>query len=288
MSKHPIIAQGELYTEPVARPIALGEKLPHEYDVARQRVLNNLYELENKLTESDEIFLEEKIVCVRLEPKFEAKSYIPETLVGAMLDDAKIVGGRKYTICDSEEEQLAKLYFIRTTNAGIRQFRSTIEQGSRDDVKQWRQELQSVYSADLLSSDEKVMGFIEDWESGTVEFVLHPIPGNTDEEILGFLKLSGIASSDIRLKTHDDGITFISASCLSEHIKQVKRYNPLRAVHPLGTIEITRAQKMADSSCPAASSCNSQYRLYKPGGCIGNKFFHSNGHRQNWTPTGNE
>lgn len=254
MSKHPIIAQGELYAEPVARPIAFGGKtLPHEYDAAKQRVLNNLYELETKLVESDEVFLEEKIVCVRLEPKFEAKSYIPATLVGAMSADAKIVGGRKYAIFEGREEQLAKLYFIRTTTAGIRQFRSIIEQGTRDNVKQWRQELQSVYSVDLLTSDEKVMGFSEDWESGTVEFVLHPIPGNTEEEIRGFLKLSGIAASDIRLKTYDDGITFISATCSSENIKQVKRYNPLRAVHPLGAIEMTRAQKMVGSSCPVAS-----------------------------------
>ena len=255
MSKHPIIAQGELYAEPVARPISFGKKImPHEYDAAKQRVLNNLYELENKLTASDEVFLEEKIVCIRLEPKFEAKSYIPTTLVGAMSTDSKIVGGRKYTIYDDEEEQPAKLYFIRTTNAGIQQFRSIIEQGTRDNVKQWRQELQSVYSVDLLSSDEKVMGFSEDWESGTVEFVLHPIPDSTEEKILCFLKLSGIATSDIHMKTYDNGITFISATCSSENIKQVKRYNPLRAVHPLGAIEMTRAQKMAGSSCPVASS----------------------------------
>lgn len=125
--KHPIIAHGEMYAEPIARPISNGPKiLPHEYNEAKQRVLGNLSTLESALTDSDELFLEEKIVCVRLEPKFEAKSYVPTSLVSAMSSGSEIIGGRKYTTRSGEVESSAKLYFVKTTTTGIREFRTTL------------------------------------------------------------------------------------------------------------------------------------------------------------------
>ncbi len=253
-NKHPIIAHGELYAEPIARPLSSGPKSwPREYTEAKQRILMNLDELERTFTDSEEVFLEEKVICFRLEPKFEAKSYVPTTLIGALSDDAQIVGGRKYTVSDGQGEVEAKLYFVRTTNTGIRTLRTILEDGSRDNVQQWRHELQSLYSVNLLSANEKVMGFSDDWDQGTVEFVLHPLPGNTENKVLEFLRLSGISEDCVRIKTYDDGITFISATCSSSCIERVKNYNPLRAVHPLGSVKITRARGVAESTSPSVS-----------------------------------
>ena len=250
-NKHPIIAHGEVYAEPVSRHIPSGPKiLPREYSEAKQRVLGNLSTLENALTNSEELFLEEKIVCVRLEPKFEAKSYVPASLVNAMSDCSEIIGGRKYTARNGDGEISAKLYFVKTTVNGIREFRSTLESGTRDNVKQWRQELSSIHAIDLLSSEEKVMGFEEDWEFGNVEFVLHPISGNTDTKIQTFLDICEFHEDDVKIKTYDDGITFISAKCGTNTIEKAKRFNPLRAAHPLGNVGITRSQSVAGTSCP--------------------------------------
>ena len=92
--RHPIIANGELYAQPVNKPIGGGPKtLPHEYDEAKARTLADLSALEASFSDDKEVFMEEKIICVRLEPKFEAKSYVPTSIISAM-PGGEIVGGR--------------------------------------------------------------------------------------------------------------------------------------------------------------------------------------------------
>ena len=73
--KHPIIAHGELYVEPIvkkSRPI--DKSIPHEYEDAKQRILSDISNITEKIEIQEEFFLDEKILCVRMEPKFEAKS----------------------------------------------------------------------------------------------------------------------------------------------------------------------------------------------------------------------
>lgn len=56
-NKHPIIAHGELYAEPIARPLSSGPKSwPREYTEAKQRILMNLDELERTFADSEEVF----------------------------------------------------------------------------------------------------------------------------------------------------------------------------------------------------------------------------------------
>lgn len=250
--KHPIIANGELYAEPVDRPVSGGPKdMPRSYDEAKKRIINNLDSLSNRIEDSDEIFLEEVIVCLRLEPSFEAKSYVPDSVIRAMSnEDIAIVGGRKYTIASKDEETSAKLYFVRTTDTGIQRLKSTLNNGDRDNIKQWKQQIQSIHSIDLLSPEEKVMGFKQEWNSGSVEFVLHPLPSDTDLEIQQFFSQSGISEEDARIKSYDDGITFISATCNIENLERAKMYNPLRAAHPMGTISIIPIRNAPNSIAP--------------------------------------
>lgn len=253
MAKHPIIANGEMYAEPVTKALGGGPKvLPRDYVAAKQRVIGALDDLTRDIADSSEVFLNERIICIRLEPKFEAKSYIPSSVIGAMSNGAsQIVGGRKYTVTEGENEVSAKLYFVRTTDNGLGQLKQTLQNGDRDNVEQWQSQLRSINTINLLKPEEKVMGFEEDWESGTVEFVLHPVPSSTEEEISTFFAYSGISEENARVKTYDDGITFISASCTNEHIQRVKGYNPLRAAHPMGSVSITPMRSIPGSTCPS-------------------------------------
>lgn len=251
--RHPIIANGELYAQPVSKPIGGGPKsLPYEYEEAKVKTLADLSTLEATFSEDKEVFMEDKIICLRLEPKFEAKSYIPTSIIAA-LPDGKIVGGRKYKMNFDEDEVYAKLYFVKTTAKGVSQLKATLENGKNDSVEQWRNQLRSLHSIDVLADDEKVMGFETDWDAGSVEFVLHPIPGHTDDKIRRFVQISGIDEANIRVKTYNDGITFISARCSQAQIQRVKRFNALRAIHPLGMIDISTIRSFTGSTLPQKS-----------------------------------
>lgn len=226
--------------------------MPRDYLDAKRRIINALDGLTQDIAAGKELFLDERIICVRLEPKFEAKSYMPSTLINEMSSgSSRIVGGRKYTILDDESGASAKLYFIRTTDSGINQLKTTLQNGNRDNVGQWQQEIRSIHTINLLEPNEKIMGFSDSWRSGTVEFVLHPLPSSTENEIAEFFKYSDIKISNARIKTYSDGITFISAFCTNENIQRIKRYNPLRAIHPMGSISITPIRNVVGSHCPA-------------------------------------
>ena len=253
MSKYPIIANGEMYAEPVSKVLGGGKKeMPRSYSEAKQRIIKDLDNLTKDIANEKEKFLNEKIICVRLEPKFEAKSYIPNTLISAMSSgNSEIVGGRKYTISEEEENTSAKMYFIRTTDTGINQLKETLQNGDRDQIEVWKQQIQSIHTINLLKPNEKTMGFGENWQSGTVEFVLHPLPSSVTEEITTFFAYSGIQPEKAKVKTYDEGITFISAVCTSDNIKRITAYNPLRAVHPMGSVQITPIRSIPGTSSPS-------------------------------------
>lgn len=256
MAKHPIIANGEMYAEPITKTQRHGEKTPpRDYFTAKQRIITALDSLTKEIEETEEVFLDEKIVCIRLDPKYEAKSYVPISIISAMSSEqSKIVGGRKYTIETEDDEFSAKLYFVRTTDVGLQQLRTVLQSGEKDNVDTWRKQLCYVNTIDLLQPDEKVMGFAEDWEFGTAEFVLHPVPSMTQEEVASFFKYSGIDQENARVKTYDDGITFISATCTNKHLQRIKTYNPLRAVHPMGRVSIDSIRAIPGSSSPTVKT----------------------------------
>lgn len=172
-NKHPILANGEYYIQPIIKKNFNKPKdYPHKYDEAKGRLVENIDRIQKIIsTNTDEIFVKEKVVCVRLEPKFEAKSYEPRTLTAN--SKMKLIGGRKYTV-NVETDEKAKLYFIKTTNDELENLKNEITSGKKDHVKAWRNQACTIRSIDLLHNDEKVMGFDEEWNEGTVEIILHP------------------------------------------------------------------------------------------------------------------
>lgn len=249
-NKHPIIAHGELYVEPITKKGGGGDKkIPHEYAIAKQRIISDIDRIFNVINEKREIFLEEKIICVRMEPKFEAKSYVPTQLLTD--DSMSFVGGRKYTFTDeSLGEQAAKLYFIKTDESGIHKIKETLSHGTKDRVEAWRDQLGSIHSMDLLLPEEKIMGFPAEWENGTVEIVLHPMQNEHQQMLSLFYSTSEIPIENTRVKTYEDGLTFISAKCGREEIEKLKRLNPLRAIHPLGHVGITPVRMLSGGAAP--------------------------------------
>lgn len=255
----PIIAHGESYIQAIARPNSGGPKeRPHTYEEARASILRDIDTVFTTIDEDPELYLDEKVLCVRMEPKFEAKSYTPSAMLRAS-EDMEIVGGRRYKLTSDEpvvssqetadvdatppdecktEPQDAKLYFVRTTSQGIRDLQNALKSGSNDEVAAWRNEIMSVRSFDLLEPQEKVQGFDDAWESGPVEVVLHPFASNRDEAVEMFCSIAGVELKDVEVRPYANGVTFIAVRLNKEAAQRVSRMNPLRTIHPLGRVNI--------------------------------------------------
>lgn len=228
--KHPIIANGEYYIEPLRKKTFGGPpKLPHEYNEAKGRLGNNIEQIQRQIEQSEEVFMDEKIVCVRLEPKYEAKSYTPNSLIAE--SKMKFVGGRKYTT--NQELSKAKLYFMRATDSELSELKCKLESSQKDNVKKWREQICTINSIDLLKPDEKVLGFDSSWEKGKAEIILHPLGIDTSDVVDKFFELTGISKNAAIVRSYDDGLTFVCANINKDIINKAKKFNPLRSIKPI-------------------------------------------------------
>lgn len=261
-SKHPIIAHGELYAEPIIKTNGFGVKsYPLIYEEAKARILHSIDNLLDGLSKTDEFFLEEKIICYRMEPKFEAKSYTPSSVLKLNPSD-EIVGGRKYKyINDDGQEELAKLYFVKTTEENLLNLRKTLVAGHKDKVESWRKEIRSLRSLDLLSPEEKILGFGSEWRDGSVEIILHPMQKMTNEAIGVFNKFSKIPAQNMLVRSYQNGPTFISAKCSYINLKEISNLNPVRAVHPLGNVVIPEIRALTTKAAPLPPKDKSKSKL---------------------------
>lgn len=237
--RHPIIANGELYVESVIKKSSPSKKsYPHEYAEAKTNLINDLeviYDMfSTNSNSSDEIFIKDKVICFRLEPKFEAKSYVPETIISAV-QDMKIIGGRQYSI---DDETHAKLYFVKTTLNSVRELQNILKNGEKDDIQTWQHQVQSLHSVDLLSPNEKVLGFDDEWFEGSIEVVLHPLGDDVRDSIGAFFDTIKLPKEKAKVKVYEDGLTFINVMCNKKQLYDISHLNILRTIHPLGLIEI--------------------------------------------------
>lgn len=228
--KHPIIAHGEYYIDPIDKMSFGGPKVyPHEYEEAKNRLGRDIVIIQDMIRNSKEVFLKEKIVCVRLEPKFEAKSYMPTSIIAET--EMSFVGGRKYINEDGVKK--AKLYFIKTSDSELAKLKNNLLSSQKDKNKSWRSQLCMINSIDLLKPDEKVMGFEKDWDGGKVEIILHPLGKNTQESIKGFFDLTGLHPENTAVRQYEGGLTFVCANVDKRVIDILKYYNPLRSIKPI-------------------------------------------------------
>ena len=229
--KHPIIANGQYYIEPLIKRNGGGlPTFPHEYGEAKVRLCSDISRIQDSIRDSEEVFLDEKIVCIRLEPKYEAKSYTPSSLVAE--SGMKLVGGRKYSL-NSEDSSKAKMYFVRTNDSELAELKNKFETGKKDHVKKWKDQVCTIKSIDLLRPEEKTMGFSDSWEEGTVEVVIHPLGEDCCRVVDGFFDVVKIKKSDAVVRTYDDGLTFVCMHMDRESMALAQKYNPLRSIKPM-------------------------------------------------------
>lgn len=229
--KHPIIANGQYYIEPLTKRKGGGTpSFPHEYGEAKFRLCSDIRKIQDSIRDNEEVFLDEKIVCIRLEPKYEAKSYTPNSLVTE--SGMKLVGGRKYSL-DSEDSSKAKMYFVRTNDSELAELKSKFETGKKDHVNKWKEQVCTIKSIDLLRPEEKAMGFSDSWEKGTVEVVIHPLGEDYDKAVDRFFDVVKISKSEAVVRTYEDGLTFVCMHMDRESMALAQKYNPLRSIKPM-------------------------------------------------------
>lgn len=249
-TKHPIIAHGELYVEPISRKQSFSEKKwPHEFEEAKEKIIKDIESIREKIKNKDEVFLDEKVFCIRLEPKMEAKSYVPDSLM--VSEDMKIIGGRKYSFKNQEgKEEKAKLYFFKTKDTGLERLAYILKSGDKDNVEKFRKQVRSIKDIDLLRFDEKIQGVSKDWKKGLVEIVLHPVDSNEQSTISSFLRTSKLRSDNVNIKSYEKGLIFISAICERKDFSAIERFNLLRSVHPMGEISIDPLRTLQEVEGP--------------------------------------
>lgn len=229
--KHPIIANGQYYVDPLIKKTFGGEiKFPHEYEEAKVRLSEDISRIQNSIESSDEVFVNEKVLCIRLEPKFEAKSYKPTSFIAET--GMKFVGGRKYSY-DEDESIKGKLYFVKTSNTELEKLKSKISSGRKDTVKAWVEEVCTIKSIDLLQGEEKVLGFEDGWKEGAVEVVIHPLGTGSETAINGFFNVTGIDEKNAVVRSYDDGLTFVCTHMDKDTVDKAKKFNPLRSLKPM-------------------------------------------------------
>ncbi len=167
---------------------------------------------------------------MRLEPKFEAKSYTPNSLVAD--SNMKLVGGRKYTV-DSIVDTKGKLYFVRASDSDLEELKNKLTSDIKDHIKKWKNQICTIKSIDLLRPDEKVLGFDNSWTEGTVEVVIHPLGTDSKKAIEGFFKATGLQKEKAEVRSYDDGLTFVCAYMDKKIVDKAKNYNPLRSIKPI-------------------------------------------------------
>lgn len=229
--KHPIIANGQYYIEPLSKKFNNGPiKLPHEYDEAKKRLCKDIIKIQENINKGKEVFLDEKVLCIRLEPKFEAKSHVPSSIVAE--SKMKLIGGRKYTINNNDVK--AKMYFVRTNDQELSELKNKLEKGTKDFVETWKKQICTIKSIDLLQANEKTLGFSKSWDEGVVEVVIHPLGEKYKERAVDeFFEIIKVKKTKAIIRTYEDGITFVCMHMNKNTISLAKNYNPLRSIKPI-------------------------------------------------------
>lgn len=251
-NKHPILGRGELYVKDIEKRYYGGpQKLPHTYHENKIALIKDIASIQEEVQRNDEIFLQEKVVCIRMEPKFEAKSYSPDMILS--VDGITPIGGRKYIISKSEEGLVkSKLYFAKTSDRGLENLKYILESGQKDNTVTWQNQISTIRTIDLLDSTEKISGFSGTWDSGLVEIVLHPFIWNDSFAMQQFLTLLDLETDKFKISGYENGPLFCAAVCNHETLERLVKFNPLRTVHPLGELNIPnmRGNSFFDAPVP--------------------------------------
>ncbi|MGO0062633.1 S8 family peptidase [Brevibacillus fluminis] len=234
----PILGYGENLIEPVRPGSGGGEvNYPRTYAEARERVKQQVTNLRRSINEiPEEKRLNEVVVTIRLHHKFLAKSYTPNTFFRDV--NVENIGSRRwyYTEEEAEETHYSKMHFIRATMSNLTRLEQILDQAEVTLTESFRKDIQKIEDISLLSPEEVVVGFDDDWSQGKVEMVLHPFEDETSVAIQKFTRIlieNGVPAESLRVKNYASGPTFISANLNRQALQAINDFNPLRTAHPI-------------------------------------------------------
>ena len=243
MKKRPILYNGQLYSKPIEKGRFGPPKQPQiAFEEARSKILADIVKTKQAISEvpSNLKLPNEFIVCLRIEPEFTAKSYYPDTLfsVEGSLAEFTEVGSRIWgkKTEDENEVEPGKLLFIRATDKGLDNLQKELNKKESGLSKKFIYDLRKIHNLALLKPEEQILGFVDKWEGGRVEAVLHPFSFDKNlviKHFINFLQNAGVNENTIRKKQYGDGITFVSFYGDRNVLNHMKGYNPLRTAHPL-------------------------------------------------------
>lgn len=229
MKRRPILGHGEYLVEPFNKKGGFSDKVfPRTYDEAAKLVKGELINLTKEIDNiQDSKRMEEIIVAVRLNKKFLAKSYSPDTFFREL--NAKNVGSRSWITEDGDE---SKINFVKIKPKNIENGIKLIDRSNKQNFKE---DIQKIEKINLLSVQEIISGFEKGWKSGRVELVIHPFEevDSVLEKLFDILKLDENIKKNVKYKAYENGPIFVSLNLNKNDIDLIKDFNPLRTVHPL-------------------------------------------------------
>ncbi len=243
MTFMPILIKGEKLAENVTKGNSGGPKpLPYTYEEAKNKLINNISAIKEDINLNEELYLEDEIILsIRMAEGFLAKSYKPDLF--KKKDSMEFVGARIYNRGKTKDsENKSKLYFIKGSKENIEWLLSDLKNDNfnKTEVKQ----LRSIEKLDLLTPNEKALGFEDELEEYEVEIVLHPLKQDTKNALV---KIKKFLIGEPIVRKYDDGPIFILGKINNENVINVAEFNFLRTIHPIRDIiipDITRTTEI--------------------------------------------
>ncbi|QTD42785.1 S8 family peptidase [Sporosarcina sp. Te-1] len=229
ISRRPILGRGENLVEPITKNSVGGPKeYPRTYEEAKKLVREELVKVKKDIESIPlEKKMDEVVIAVRLNEKFLAKSYTPNSFFHAL--NVENVGSRKW-VTDSGKE--SKLNFVKIKPNNIDNGLNLLDSIRTNSFKE---DLRKIEEINLLNKNEVALGFDDTWDNGRVELVLHPYEEAETvlEKLFNLLKITKDHRSKIRYKAYEHGPIFVSINLSREELNSLTDFNPLRTVHPM-------------------------------------------------------
>lgn len=129
---YPLLTCGA-YLEPASRRPKV---YFHKYAEAKAKILSDLDVILEQALTTNEYFLSEKVICVRLEPDLDLKH--SAALVTSASAHMKCLGWKTYSYKTSDGNRSARLYFVRTSDQGFKDLRDVLISGEKHSDAAWK------------------------------------------------------------------------------------------------------------------------------------------------------
>ena len=217
----------------------------------------------------------EAVFCLRMHPDATAKSYDPF----ALFDDTpqlRKIGSRNYRqsidgvaptpriqkLKEAHADEVdGRLVFVQSSVEGFRTFLQRLDRPESHIPKGVQEEIRRVERFDLLTPEERVVGFDAAWKSGRVELVFHPsrVDGQKQLSFMnGLFDEAGVSRDGRQVRSYPGGPTFVSCALTARALSVLKDVNPAKVRPPDGLRRSPESPLV-----PNSSSAEAAILLYK-------------------------